>query len=75
MFSCIAKLRICLIALQEMGGWESIEMVRRYAHLAPRHLSQHAQQIDVALGSDVPNMSHTTLSVVGEHKRKNPLTG
>ncbi|MGF7164266.1 integrase [Pantoea sp. AN62] len=24
-----------LSALQEMGGWESIEMVRRYAHLAP----------------------------------------
>ncbi len=27
-------------------GWESIEMVQRYAHLAPRHLSAHARQID-----------------------------
>lgn len=26
-----------LSVLQEMGGWESIEMVRRYAHLAPNH--------------------------------------
>nr|BEP21683.1 hypothetical protein SUGSMm_24800 [Morganella morganii subsp. sibonii] len=50
------------------GGWESIEMVRRYAHLAPGHLSQHAQQIDAVFGEDVPNMSHPTLSVVGEHK-------
>ncbi len=61
-----------LSILQEMGGWESIEMVRRYAHLAPRHLSRHSQQIDVALRSDVSNMSHTTLNVVGEYKRKNP---
>jgi hypothetical protein len=29
-----------------MGGWESIEMVQRYAHLAPNHLTQHAMQID-----------------------------
>lgn len=35
-----------LSALQEMGGWESIEMVRRYAHLSPTHLIQHAKQLD-----------------------------
>ena len=35
-----------LAALKEMGGWESIEMVQRYAHLAPEHLSQHARLID-----------------------------
>ena len=35
---------------------------------APGHLSQHAQQIDAVFGEDVPNMSHPTLSVVGEHK-------
>ena len=34
-----------LTALQEMGGWESIEMVRRYAHLAPNHLTEHARKI------------------------------
>lgn len=32
--------------LQEMGGWESREMVRRYAHLAPNHLTEHARKID-----------------------------
>lgn len=31
-----------LNVLQEMGGWECSEMVRRYAHLAPEHLSQWA---------------------------------
>ncbi|ECJ6958938.1 site-specific integrase [Salmonella enterica] len=48
-----------LSVLQEMGGWESIEMVRRYAHLAPNHLTEHAKQIDSIFSDDVPNMSHT----------------
>jgi hypothetical protein len=26
-----------LFALEELDGWESAEMVRRYAHLAPDH--------------------------------------
>jgi integrase len=48
-----------LSALQEMGGWESIEMVRRYAHLAPNHLTEHARQIDVLFGAGVPNSSQS----------------
>nr|WP_240116227.1 site-specific integrase [Erwinia endophytica] len=44
--------------LQEMGGWESIEMVRRYAHLAPNHLTEHARQIDAIFNACVPNLSH-----------------
>lgn len=47
--------------LQEMGGWESIEMVRRYAHLAPNHLTEHARKIDDIFGDDVPNMSHSII--------------
>lgn len=47
-----------LSVLQEMGGWESIEMVRRYAHLAPNHLTEHAKQIDSIFSDGVPNMSH-----------------
>jgi integrase len=35
-----------LFALQEMGGWKSGSMVRRYAHLAPAHNLKHAQLID-----------------------------
>lgn len=31
-----------LSVLQEMGGWASFEMVRRYSHLSPGHLRQYA---------------------------------
>lgn len=55
-----------LSVLQEMGGWESIEMVRRYAHLAPNHLTEHARQIDSIFEEDVPNMSHKEKSAIGE---------
>lgn len=56
---------VLLSVLQEMGGWESIEMVRRYAHLAPNHLTDHARQIDSIFEEDVPNMSHKEKSAVG----------
>ncbi len=46
-----------LSVLQEMGGWESIEMVRRYAHLSPSHLTEHAKKIDEALANDVTNLA------------------
>ncbi|MGA9962955.1 MAG: site-specific integrase, partial [Azonexus sp.] len=34
-----------MFALQEMGGWESPEMVRRYAHLAADHLAPYAERL------------------------------
>jgi integrase len=34
-----------LFALQELGGWESAEMVRRYAHLAPDHSAPFAERL------------------------------
>jgi integrase len=34
-----------LFALQELGGWESAEMVRRYAHLAADHLAPFADRL------------------------------
>lgn len=34
-----------LHVLQELGGWESIEMVKRYAHLSADHLSEFADNI------------------------------
>lgn len=39
-----------LYVLQEMGAWESEGMVRRYAHLAPSHLAEHAESISGLLG-------------------------
>ncbi|EKN6334768.1 hypothetical protein DVP95_18560 [Yersinia enterocolitica] len=46
-----------LSALQEIGGWESIEMVRRYAHLSPNHLTEHARKIDEVMGGNVTNLA------------------
>ncbi len=34
-----------LFALQELGGWESAEMVRKYAHLAADHLAPYADRL------------------------------
>ena len=34
-----------LFALQELGGWESPEMVRRYAHLSAEHLTPYADRL------------------------------
>jgi sulfide:quinone oxidoreductase len=36
---------------RKMGGWESVEMVRRYAHLAPEHLAGDSANIEDALSS------------------------
>ncbi len=57
--SWLVQAGVPISVLQEMGGWESIEMVRRYAHLAPNHLTEHARQIDSIFGTSVPNMSHS----------------
>ncbi len=38
-----------LNVLQELGGWESETMVRRYAHLAPPQLVEHAERIAAKL--------------------------
>jgi len=36
-----------LHALQELAGWETASMVRRYAHLAADHLAAYAGKLDV----------------------------
>ena len=40
-----------LYELKEMGGWESLEMVMRYAHLSQSQHRQNARIIDVEMGS------------------------
>ena len=51
-----------LYALQELGGWESAEMVRRYAHLAAEHLAPYADRVCalrvVKKSAAGTNMSH-----------------
>jgi integrase len=31
--------------LQELGGWESVEMVRKYAHLSSAHLAEYVDRV------------------------------
>jgi integrase len=44
-----------LHVLQELGAWESVEMVRRYAHLTSDHLREYADKLAQPriVGSDV----------------------
>jgi integrase len=37
-----------LFALQELAGWETEKMVRRYAHLAADHLAPYVDRLDLA---------------------------
>ena len=41
-----------LFALQELGDWESPEMVRRYAHLASEHLAAYAGKVGMVAAND-----------------------
>ena len=34
-----------LYELQQLGGWESADMVKRYAHMGPEHLAKAASNI------------------------------
>ena len=34
-----------LHALQELGGWQSAEMVRKYAHLSTDHLAEYVTRV------------------------------
>ncbi|CDQ09682.1 tyrosine-type recombinase/integrase [Acidithiobacillus ferrivorans] len=36
-----------LADLKELGGWASLEMVQRYAHLSPDHTAQYAANVGV----------------------------
>lgn len=49
-----------LHVLQELGGWETEAMVKRYAHLAPEHLAEHTQRIS----GSAPNLHQTRLRLV-----------
>jgi len=36
--------------LKELGGWETLEMVNRYARPAPEHLKAHAERLSFNSG-------------------------
>jgi integrase len=43
-----------LHALQELGGWESPEMVRRYAHFSAEHLAPYAERVCLLRAAALP---------------------
>lgn len=47
---------VSLYALKELGGWQTLEMVQRYAHLAPEHLVKDAIKIDSIMTGDCHNL-------------------
>ncbi len=69
-----------LMTLKELGGWESITMVQRYAHLNAEHLHSYAKAINFDLFEPKQNllckkhgtnMSHSTnLEVIDIEKSK-----
>lgn len=55
--SWLVQSGVSLLALKEMGGWETLEMVQRYAHLSAGHLTEHANKIDAILERSGTNMA------------------
>ena len=43
--------------LQELSGWETPSMVRRYAHLAADHLTAYAGKVELKTGTN-PSQQH-----------------
>lgn len=56
--SWLVQKGVPLFALQEMAGWKTTSMVRRYAHLSPEHLARHASVLDTHFGSYSTNTAH-----------------
>ncbi len=48
-----------LHALQELGGWETVEMVRRYAHLSAEHLASYVDKMSGELKVVEPAVAAT----------------
>lgn len=50
--------------LQELGGWKSESMVRRYAHMSVKHLAPYGDQLIIPVTKgDVPNVPEKLESV------------
>ena len=51
--SWLTQKGVPLNVIQEMGAWESTEMVKRYAHLAPEQFRKHAMVVDEILNGTI----------------------
>ncbi|UJP04536.1 MAG: site-specific integrase [Nitrosomonas sp.] len=55
--SWLTQKGIPLNVIQEMSAWESTEMVKRYAHLAPEQFRKHAIVVDELLNNTILTQS------------------
>ena len=62
-------------ALQEMGAWQSAEMVRRYAHLGPAQFVRHAQVVDQLMSGGTNAAQEPHAPVEAACKGLNPGAG
>lgn len=51
--SILRQQGVPLEVIQELGGWKSLAMVERYAHLSVDHLRDAANLVDKAFGTDM----------------------
>ena len=70
--SWLVQRGVPLVALKEMGGWEKLDMVMRYAHLATEHLLPHAGLLDQV--GDFGHKTDTRTGKVDKEKRTCGLT-
>lgn len=54
-----------LMTLKELGGWQKLEMVNKYAHLSTEHLSKFSGIVTFLAQSDASGDEQPYLSVVG----------
>lgn len=63
--SWLRQTGVSLDRLQELGGWQDEEMVRRYAHLNVEHLMSHASQIEQMFSGVAAPVNVPFLAAVG----------
>lgn len=52
-----------LMVLKEMGGWETLEMVQKYAHFSGQHLTKYSEHVTISTQSknEASQKPHLTL--------------
>ncbi len=53
-----------LMMLKEMGGWETLEMVNKYAHLSGEHLAKYSNAATFLAQANIENSHSPKLSIV-----------
>jgi len=52
-----------LLTIQQLGGWKTLQMVQRYAHLSPDHKRQAIERLSVpAMSTELASPDERQLS-------------